>query len=225
MKTSSRWLDWQPKSADAAELTKPTKLRDEPEPGDAYLLELPQNPTDKTDKTPSADGFVSFVSPLPGHFQKIRALPAGSTDAPESNLTKPTKPSKVLPPDAESLSTVQERAAAMALLNRTGVRILECGNAIGIWSDLDSAAIRRALRALGTSKLPTQYLDGPGVPLRYKLRRVSGDPCPEYVRLAMERSETPWTVREQMLGRAWRFVPWPSPPAIDSVLPRRRAHA
>jgi hypothetical protein len=120
--------------------------------------------------------------------------------------------------------TGQELNAATALLNRPGARImrLETGDAIGIWSDLDSAAIRRALRILAMGELPIRYLDGSGIPLRYKLRRVDGDPVPDYVRREMEQSLEPWKVRDQLLGPAWRFVPWPAPPAekTHSIDPR-----
>jgi hypothetical protein len=106
--------------------------------------------------------------------------------------------------------TDQERAAATALLNRAGCRImrLDGGDAIGVWSDLDSPAIRNALHVLKAEELPIRYLDGPGVPLRYKLRRTAGEPVPTHIRLKMERHPEPWKVREQMLGPAWR--PWPT---------------
>jgi hypothetical protein len=68
MSASNRWLNWQPKSVADEELTKLTK----PDGGRPYLLEIPRNHTDKTDKTPSVDGFVSFVSSLPGQIQKIQ---------------------------------------------------------------------------------------------------------------------------------------------------------
>jgi hypothetical protein len=105
----------------------------------------------------------------------------------------------------------QDLGHATALLNQAEVRIvrLETGAAIGIWSDLDSPSIRNALRVLGMAELPIRYLDGPDIPLRYKLRRVPGEPVPDYVRAAMERHpKAPWKIRDQMLGRAWRFEPW-----------------
>jgi hypothetical protein len=61
------------------------------------------------------------------------------------------------------------------------------------------------------SELPVRYLDGPGVP--YKLRRVSGDPVPDHVREAMERSREPWKVRNRS---ACRFILWP-PPAEEKT--------
>jgi hypothetical protein len=95
-----------------------------------------------------------------------------------------------------------------AVLSRAGVRLmrLENGNAVGIWSDLDSPTIRHALQILGFGQLPVFYLDG-DVPLRYKLRRVPGEPVPAHIREEMERhSEEPWKVRN---STNWRFVPWP----------------
>jgi hypothetical protein len=141
--------------------------------------------TDKTIKT----GFDGFDGSQLAVFSQIEATP----DAAPSD---------------------QELVAATAILNRAGVRImrLEGGEAIGVWSDLDLPAIRAALRILGMGELPVRYLDGPAVPLKYKLRRIAGEPVPEYVRLEMERSSEPWKVREQMLGLAWRFVPWPAVP-------------
>jgi hypothetical protein len=73
-------------------------------------------------------------------------------------------------PDAAELT----RASAM--LNRAGVRImaLEGGAIIGVWSDLDGPGVRAALSTLGSDRAPVRYLDGSGIPMRYKLRRVEG---------------------------------------------------
>jgi hypothetical protein len=111
--------------------------------------------------------------------------------------------------------SVEEVTRASAILGRVGVRLMRLvgADAVGVWSDLDSPAVRSALRILGSCELPALYLDGPGVPLRYKLRRVSGEPVPDYVLRATENSPEPWKVRARMLGPAWRFVPWPSPAA------------
>ena len=61
-----------------------------------------------------------------------------------------------------------------SVLNATGVRImrLDGGYTIGIWSDLDGPETRRALYALEMDGLPIRFLDRPGIPLRYKSRRV-----------------------------------------------------
>jgi hypothetical protein len=197
--TTYHWLNWQPKSVGNDELTKPGK-------GGPYLLEKPRNPTDKTDKTSSVDSFVSFVSPLPRQFQKIRTLPGGSTDALQDEPTKPTKPTAE--PGTEPEPSVEELSYASAFLGQAGVRLmwLEGGDAVGVWSDLDSPAIRTALRALGSAELPVLYLDGPNVPLRYKLRRVPGEPVPQHIREEMERSVEPWKVRSRTNRRC---IPWP----------------
>jgi hypothetical protein len=65
-----------------------------------------------------------------------------------------------------------EVACASALLNRAGVRImrLDGGFTIGIWSDLDGPEIRTALGSLRLDGLAVRYLDGPGIPMRYKVR-------------------------------------------------------
>ena len=82
-----------------------------------------------------------------------------------------------------------ELALASAVLNRGGVRImtLESGTTIGIWSDLDGPEIRAALRTLGMDQLPVRYLDGPGIPMRYQVRRVKGEPVPKTLLADMER--------------------------------------
>lgn len=95
-----------------------------------------------------------------------------------------------------------ESARAAALLNRAGVRImaLAAGATIGVWSDLDGPEIRTGLRILGFERLPVRYLDGAGVPMRYKVRRVEGEPVPGNVLAEMERRPAePWKVRERML--------------------------
>ena len=95
-----------------------------------------------------------------------------------------------------------ELARASAVLNRAGVRImaLEGGATIGVWSDLDGPEVRAALRAFGSDGLPVRYLDGAGVPMRYKVRRVDGEPVPMKVLAAMEQHPTePWTVRNRMM--------------------------
>jgi hypothetical protein len=128
---------------------------------------------------PTESGFVGFVGPRHRQIQKIEGEP-----------------------DPAELSR------ASAILGQAGVRLmrLESGDAVGIWSDLDSPAIRNALRILGSGELPVLYLDGPNVPLRYKLRRVPGEPVPNSVREAMEGSSEPWKVRSRMPRN---FVLWP----------------
>jgi hypothetical protein len=71
---------------------------------------------------------------------------------------------------------------------------------IGIWSDLDGPELRKALRMFGSGQLSLRYLDGAGVPVRYKLRHVPGEPVPMNVLIEMEKyPEEPWKVRDRML--------------------------
>jgi hypothetical protein len=98
----------------------------------------------------------------------------------------------------------EESARASLILNRAGVRImaLEDGATIGVWSDLDGLEIRSALRTIGLDRLPVRYLDGARAPMRYKVRRVEGEPVPMCVLAEMERSAAePWAVRERMLAK------------------------
>jgi len=101
-----------------------------------------------------------------------------------------------------------ELARASAVLNQVGVRImaLETGATIGVWSDLDGPEVRAALRTFGSDSLPVRYLDGAGIPIRYKLRRVEGEPVPMNVLAEMERHpEKSWVVRDRMLKEmGWR---------------------
>jgi hypothetical protein len=112
---------------------------------------------------------------------------------------------------------------------------LEGGATIGVWSDLDGPEVRAALRTFGSDRLPLRYLDGAGVPMRYKVRRVDGEPVPMNVLAEMERAqadlmeapdpmetstqskggpmehEYPWTVRDRMLndmGWCAKGIPW-----------------
>jgi hypothetical protein len=216
---SSRWLDWQPRNVAEEELTKLTKPGDE----ETYLLEYARNQTDKTDKTSFGGGSVSFVSPPSGLSQKIEGglsedpylleTPRTPTDKTDKTPSKDSSVSFVsaLPgesPKIEEGFSREDIDAAVDLLNQTGTRImhLESGDAIGLWSDLDSSAIRDALKAIEMDNLPVRYLDGDGIPVRYKLRQVAGDPVPDSVRREMEQSVEPWKVRNQ---RACTFVPWP----------------
>jgi hypothetical protein len=109
-------------------------------------------------------------------------------DSAECGPTKPSRPGFVgfegatsaESPEIEADPDPAEVTRASAVLNRVGVRImaLEGGATIGVWSDLDGPDVRTALLVLGLQQLPIRYLDGAGVPIRYKLRRVEGNPCP-----------------------------------------------
>ena len=104
-----------------------------------------------------------------------------------------------------------ELARASTVLNRAGVRLMQLDGVttMGIWSDLDGPVIRRALRTYGSDQLPVRYLDGAGVPIRYKLRRVPGEPVPMNVLIEMEKHpEEPWKVRCRMLQEmGWGSAP------------------
>jgi hypothetical protein len=96
-----------------------------------------------------------------------------------------------------------ELTRASGVLTRAGMRLMELenGTTIGLWSDLDGPEVRAALRAFGSDRLPVRYLDGAGVPMRYKIRRVEGEPVPMSVLAAMEQNPAePWEVRDRLLS-------------------------
>jgi len=106
-------------------------------------------------------------------------------------------------PEIEVGPDPAELARASAILNRAGVRTmaLEASATIGVWSDLDGPKVRAAFRILGSDRLPIRYLDGAGVPMRYKVRRVSGEPVPMNVLASMQQHPAePWKVRDRMLN-------------------------
>jgi hypothetical protein len=143
-------------------------------------------------------------------------------DTAESEPTKPSKPGSVGFEGATSAESREieagpdpaEMARASAVLSRVGVRLmaLEGGTTIGLWSDLDGPEVRAALRTFGSDGLPVRYLDGAGVPMRFKVRRVEGEPVPTNVLAEMERQPAePWKVRDRMLKEmGWRpkGIPW-----------------
>jgi hypothetical protein len=132
-------------------------------------------------------------------------------DPANSEPTKPSKPGFVGFEGATSAESPEiaadphsaELARASSVLNRAGVRsmALEGGATIGVWSDLDGPEVRAALRTFGLDRLLLRYLDGAGVPMRYKVRRVNGEPVPMNVLAEMERNPAePWKVRDRMLN-------------------------
>lgn len=136
--------------------------------------------TDKTDKT--SIGGRGLIAELFQHTEGPAPETAqGSPDAGEDNA--PT----------------EGQTAALALMNASGSRIvtLEDGPVIGVWSDLDSPEIRAALRTLGIQH-PVKYLDGSDVPMKYKVRKVAGEPTPLSVLKEMEQHPEPWVIRDQM---------------------------
>ena len=138
---------------------------------------------------------------------KARILP----DSAESEPTKPSKPGSVgfegatsaESPEIEAGPDPAELARACGVLNRAGVRImaLEGGATMGVWSDLAGPEVRAALRTFESDGLPVRYLDAASIPMRYKLRRVEGEPVPMSVLAEMERHPAdPWRVRDRMLN-------------------------
>jgi hypothetical protein len=118
--------------------------------------------------------------------------------------------------NAEGDALDQELVAASRTLNRAGVRLMtiDAQATVGIWADLDSAELRQALRLLGLGRAPVRYLDGSGVPMRYKATKLEGEPIPLNVLAEMERSisDEPWMIRDRMLREIrWhsRPIPWP----------------
>jgi hypothetical protein len=77
---------------------------------------------------------------------------------------------------------------------------------------LDGPEVRAALRTFGSDRLILSYLDGAGVPMRYKVRRVEGEPVPMNVLAAMEQHPAdPCEVRDRMLNETgWcsKGTPW-----------------
>jgi hypothetical protein len=147
----------------------------------------------------------------------------------ESVPTKPSKPGSVGFEGGTSAESREiaaaadpaELARASAVLNRAGVRLMNLNSvpAIGVWSDLDGPEIRATLRAFGSDAVPFRYLDGPGVPMRYKVRRVDGEPVRLNVLAEMERQPAePWKVRDRMLNE----MGWCSKGTLGRTGRRRR---
>ena len=138
-------------------------------------------------------------------------------DLPRDEPAKPSELSSVgfvgdTPAESPEIEPSEEEVrAAGKVLSRAGVRLMELegGTTVGLWSDLDGPEVRAALRTFGSERLPVRYLDGAGVPMRYKARRVEGEPVPMNVLTEMERHlAEPWKVRDQMLNEmGWRTKP------------------
>jgi hypothetical protein len=138
-------------------------------------------------------------------------------DSDENEPTKPSKPGSVgfegatstKSPEIEVEPDGAELAHAADVVNRAGVRIMAIAGAatIGVWSDLDGPEVRAALRALDLDKLPFRYLDGAGVPLCYKVRRVAGEPVPMKVLSEMEQHQAePCKVRDRVLSKRGKYA-------------------
>ncbi len=132
-----------------------------------------------------------------------------SAECPEREASEPSKHGSVgfegaCSGDLAKIGFLErELTSAFAVLNRAGVRFmrLDGTDAIGVWSDLDGRDIRKALHTGGLSSLPVLYLDGAGVPMWLKLRRVEGEPVPLSVLAEMERHRAePWETRDRLLN-------------------------
>ena len=101
-------------------------------------------------------------------------------------------------------------AQAGAVLKANGVRLmmLDGVTTIGLWSDLDGPMLRAALKVFHPDGLPPiRYVDGPGIPMRYKARQIKGQPVPLDVVAAMVAAgQEPWVVRDRMLSAiGWKL--------------------
>lgn len=83
----------------------------------------------------------------------------------------PAGPAPILDAELQQAAKV----AAVDLLNRLAVRIIEAGPPerfwVGIWRETDSQELREALRVLGLDPFRIVYLDDPRVPEKYQQRR------------------------------------------------------
>ena len=104
-------------------------------------------------------------------------------------------------PDAELT-----RAGQVLRVNGVRLMVLAGAPTVGLWSDLDGPHIRAALARLGSGSLPVRYLDGPGIPMRFKARVPKGQPVPLDIVKAMQEAdgEHPWVIRDRML----RAIDW-----------------
>jgi hypothetical protein len=149
----------------------------------------------------------------------IKDKPAEPAKAPTPVLTEPAKRESI-EPDFHGWAEVlpdpppDELAHASAVLAKAGVRLIgdvRGVDYIGVGSDTDGPEVRAALRVHGNGHLPVKYLDG-DVPMRFKLRKVPGEPVPANVLAAMEQEPNqPWVVRDRMLAEMnWSpaGIPW-----------------
>lgn len=143
-------------------------------------------------------------------------------ESPDHEPTKPSKPGSVgfvgvtsaqdaKICEAEVGFDLAAMQGALALLNSTGCRILRGADGtfvVGIWSDADGPEIRAAIATVWPGAV-VLYLDGPDVPVQYKVRTVPGDPVPLAVMEAMRLAEASepgsgWRVRDRMLAAEGR---------------------
>jgi hypothetical protein len=173
-------------------------------PKSQILADLPETAPTKPSK-PSSEGFVGAASE---GFPDYETSPEIGNYSPSSELTAPeTVPANnnddVGPvPDLDLERP--DRVHARRVLNGAGVRkiLVDDELIVGIWSDLDSLEIRAALLVLESDRYPVRYLDGIGMPIQFKSRRVPGEAVPLNVLEAMEDSSSqPWEVRDRMLKK------------------------
>jgi hypothetical protein len=142
---ANRWMDWTPK----------TRIL-----GDS----MGAAPTKR-----SKPGSVGSVGPVSGESPKIQVGQRDGSVGFEGAIHAES-------PKIEAGPSLVELARASGVLNRVGVRIMELDGVttMGVWSDLDGPEVRAALRTMGGGEVPVRYLDGDGIPARYKVRRVTG---------------------------------------------------
>ena len=213
--TRSRWLDWAPKptvfsKSAESEPTEPTK------PGSVGFVGAPSAKSPEIRPEPDASALARPSKPeFPDGAPQATIFSDPAGDEP----TRPSKPGSVGFVGAASAKFPEIRpepvaaifARASAVLSEAGVRLMQLDGVttIGIWSDLDGPKVRAALAAFGSDQLPIRYLDGAGVPMRYKLRRVEGDPVPMSVLKEMELGPAdPWKIRDQMLPKSVDWAEW-----------------
>jgi hypothetical protein len=138
------------------------------------------------------------------------AVLAEAVELEDSTSTESAKISADIPLEP----TQEELAQASALLTRAGIRLMRIDGAdhVGIWSDLDGPEVRAALLTYGSGQVPIRYLDGDCIPMKYKLRKVPGEPVPINVLIEMEKHpKEPWIIRDRMLEEMnWspNGIPW-----------------
>jgi hypothetical protein len=195
---------------------------DEPKNFHEPPISEPTKPTKPTGVIAEA-GFDGFEGQHKGIFKERE--PESSAKTRECEPSKPTElvTPVVLPPEGfvgfeslhkgifknfQSVQSVQSVDRASEVLRDAGVQFMDLpgiGNpVIGIWSDLDSPAVRGALDSIGFGYAPLRYLDDDGIPAEYTTRTVPGTPVPAEVRREMERfihdDDAAWERREIMLA-------------------------
>jgi hypothetical protein len=93
-------------------------------------------------------------------------------ETPEIEPTEPTEPGFGSFGGSSSAHIENFFEADRALLNRLGVRLIRSNGRllVGVWSDLDSPALRQSLKRLRLDRCPVVHLETANVPLRFKVR-------------------------------------------------------